>query len=315
MNADRSKLWRLLGRCGHPAAPKPARLLYSFYQAGFKVGHRIVVGHDRVPVYEDDWDVLVILDGCRVDVFDSVATEFEFVEAGTSTTSVGSSSLEWMEETFTEEYADDVAETAYVTGNVKSHVALDPEDFAVVDEVWKYAWDEDLGTIPPRPITDRALRIWGDRDPERMIVHYMQPHFPSLVAPDLGSGTLRDLDGGEWRDDSVWNRLRSGDVAAETVWDAYRGNLLAVLEDVELLLESIDADDVVISSDHGNAFGEFGFYDHPGYHPLSVLREVPWYETSANDTSNYEPSTERQSIDVSDEGVERRLESLGYVTS
>jgi len=58
---------------------------------------------------------------------------------------------------------------------------------AVLDEVWTYAWDNELNTIPARPITDRAISTWRQEDVNKMIVHYMQPHVPFIDRPDLGT--------------------------------------------------------------------------------------------------------------------------------
>lgn len=44
--------------------------------------------------FEKEWDVLVVLDACRVDLLNSVADEYEFVEGGRSIYSVGGTSPE-----------------------------------------------------------------------------------------------------------------------------------------------------------------------------------------------------------------------------
>jgi len=65
-----------------------------------------------------------------------------------------------------------------VTGNTWTDRYLDATAFAALDEVWKYAWDDDLGTVPAAAVTDRAVALARERDPERLVVHYMQPHHP-----------------------------------------------------------------------------------------------------------------------------------------
>lgn len=308
-----SRLWERIGKLGHPDASRAARSIYDLYEISFILLLRLARPQFRCPIYEKDWDVLLVLDGCRVDLLEAVAGEYAFVDVDETVESVGSASIEWLVKNFNEEFETEMAETAHITGNVKTNLALDSEDFLVLDEVWKYAWDEEMGTIRPRPITDRAIRTWRTLTPGRMIVHYMQPHFPSLSQLDLGSKTLRDMSGGDWESSSIWDRLRAGEVTHHEVWEAYQGNLEVVLGDVELLLESIDAETVVITSDHGNAMGEYGFYDHPGYHPLSVLREVPWCTTTASRTRDYEPEEHYEETEVTETTVKDRLESLGYV--
>jgi glucan phosphoethanolaminetransferase (alkaline phosphatase superfamily) len=87
-----------------------------------------------------------------------------------------------------------------------------------------------------------------------------------------------------------------------------------VLDDVELLLENLDAETVVISSDHGNAIGEWGLYGHPTHVPLSCLVDVPWYRTTAEDIRTHEPeSRDPDQEPLTSEEVKDRLADLGYM--
>lgn len=259
-------------------------------------------------VYERDWDTLVILDACRVDLLREVANEYPFVGPVESFESVGSMSEEWMRKTFTDEYADETRQTAYVTSNVFSGRVLDADQFLELDEVWRYAWDEDLGIVPPRPVTDRAIAVARDRQPDRLIVHYMQPHHP-FVAGNAPDGFDADPFG-QGTGTTVVDALRKGRISRDAFWNAYRENLHLVLEDVAVLLANHDADTVVLTADHGDALGEWGIYDHPAgcLHP--AVKNVPWAETTAVDGGEYEPH-----LDQGDQraGVEERLRELGYL--
>lgn len=279
---------------------------YELYIGGLRRVNRVYPKGTNV--FNEEWDLLILLDGCRVDLVEEVDDEHDFLDSPGTLTSVGSSSLEWLERTFTNDRATEMRSTAYVTGNPFSYRVLDSEDLQVFDEVWKYAWDEDRGTILPRPITDRAITTAREENPNRMIVHYMQPHLPSVPKP-LSEGMNKETlgQGAGWK--SPWKRLRQGELERETVWEAYRTNLDYVLEDVELLLENVDAETAVISADHGNAAGEWGIYGHPRV-PLSVVREVPWYTTSASDEGSYEPDLEPSDRDGD---VENKLSALGYL--
>lgn len=280
--------------------------LYDLYVGGWRRADRFHSSGDHV--FDREWDVLVLLDGCRVDVMDEVADEYEFLDDPGTLTSVGSSSIQWIERTFTDEYAEQLRETVYVTGNPFSKRVLSDGDLFALDEVWRYGWDAEVGTVPARNVTDRAIAAGREHDAERLVVHYMQPHFPSVPDPltsGMNAETLGDGEG--W--DSPWHRLRRGELDEASVWSAYRENLHYVLEDVGLLLENFDADQVVISADHGNAVGELGVYGHPKV-PLSPIRNVPWYRTSATDTRSYEPDLE-PSDEIGD--VEEKLNALGYL--
>lgn len=270
-------------------------------------------------VYDEEWDLLVVLDACRADLWNEVAPDHDRFGPAETRTAVGGTSTEWLTETTAGADSAALAETAYVTGNPYSTSHVPDGAFGLQDEVWRYAWDDDAGTIPARPVTDRAIDTARKRGDEfdRTIVHYMQPHFPCV--PDV-EGTSAGTEGialdrfGE-EPISVWEELRFGQIEPADVWRAYRANLEYVLEEVALLLENFDADRVAITADHGNAVGEYWLYGHVGGVAHPGIREVPWYETSATDEGTHEPATyERagEDTDVDDDEVAERLQALGY---
>lgn len=257
-------------------------------------------------VYDREWDVLIVLDACRVDLLRSVADEYPFLDGIERMESIGSMSKEWMAKTFTDDHADEMADTVYVTGNVFSGRMLDEDRFQALDEVWRFGWDDDHDTVPPRPVTDRAIRAARESNPDRLIVHYVQPHHP-FIGLDRGF----DADPfGPALSDTVVDALRKDKIDFETFWAAYQENLRHALDDVELLLSNVEADRVAITADHGDALGEWGLYDHPVGCLHSVVRTVPWVITAATDEGTYEP--EPQSDDQSDT-ITEWLQALGYV--
>lgn len=260
--------------------------------------------NDGMNIYAEDWDLLIILDACRVDTLAGIDNEYEFLANSGSITSVGSSSPEWMTKTFTREQHDEIQRTHHITGNIHSREYLDKHPFATLDEVWTDGWDDDRKTVRAREITDRVINLLRKERTNRVIAHYMQPHYPYIPHPELD--TRNPFDGKP----EIWHQLREGDVEKERILEAYRSNIRYVLDDVELLLQNVDADKVVITADHGEAFGEWGIYEHPGEMPLSVLREVPWYTTTATDQQTYEPDVKRR---LDDRSVEDKLRSLGYL--
>lgn len=280
--------------------------LYEFYSALWRyVGWHVPRGTN---IYEREWDTLIILDACRVDLLREVADDYPFLGPVESVESVGSMSEEWMAKTFTDEYAEETRRAAYVTSNVFSEQVLSADQFLELDEVWRYAWDDTLGIVPPRPVTDRAIDVARDIDPDRLVVHYMQPHHPFVAGNSPGEFDADPF--GRENETTVVDALRKGRLSREAFWEAYRDNLALVLEDVALLLANHDADTVVITADHGDALGEWGIYDHPAgcLHP--VVKNVPWTETTAVDKGEYEPQIEPREQEAD---VEDRLRGLGYL--
>ncbi len=288
------------------------------------VGRRLWMGDfSDETVLEREWDVLVLLDACRVDLLAEVAPEYDWlpspaeIEAG-SIDSVAGSSKEWMRRTFTRAHAATLEETAYVTGNPFSAEMLgDEHPLGLLDEVWRYAWDDDLGSIRPEPITDRAIAVGRSGEYDRVIVHYMQPHVPFLEHPDLHAGYRPEnwgspdsvVDPDEAGLD-VWGRIRRGELDEDEVWAAYADNLRIGLESVATLRRNVDGR-LVVSADHGNATGELGIWGHPD-RPVSSIRRVPWVELEARDEATRRPTLERESRRAVDPDVQERLRSLGY---
>jgi hypothetical protein len=285
---------------GWAGARKAAR---EFYVGTFRqVGRRLNYGRR---IYETDWDLLVVLDACRWDLLAEVADEYVFVDEEWAY-SCASASGEWHRKTFREEYAVEMRRTALVSANPYTEMHVDGGDFLLIDEVWRDAFDEEIGTIPAERVVDRTIRAGRQHDPDRLVAHFMQPHYPFVPDP-LDEGIALGRDHTPW--DTVWDRIRKGTLSRERAWSGYRENLRYALDHVETLLENVDAERVVITADHGNLLGEFGLYAHPQYVPIPALKRVPWCVTSATDEGRHEPAEPQETTDVS---RDEQLEALGY---
>ncbi|MFB6187586.1 MAG: hypothetical protein ABEI86_12070 [Halobacteriaceae archaeon] len=293
----------------------------------------IVQSHLRfgTNIYEDNWDGLIVLDACRVDALQEVQDEYDFLGSIETRWSRGSTSKEWLENTFTTKYRDEIASTACITANpfiqelrggppdpsgyppardsaicnhrLVSKLIRDDvvsvEDFGEVIELWDLVTGEDDPQTHPNPVTDCAITTARNTDHNRYIIHYMQPHHPFYGSEqrtwtEEPFGYLKD--GGEF----------------QTVWDSYIDNLRLVLDYIELLIENFDAEKLVITADHGELFGEWGLYSHRVGVPHPNLRKVPWVETTATDTESYQPDYELANERASEEEIHERLEDLGY---
>ncbi len=296
---------------------------YAYVGANLTLTSRRPVGTHP---YEQDWDALIILDACRVDALQELQDEFSFINSVDSVTSVGSTSGEWMAHTFDRAYREEIAQTAMVTANVHSETVLrdrvvppqyvaapftwpawnpvEPDSLGLLDEVWRYEWDDELGTVPPRAITDQAITAGRMGEYDRMVVHYLQPHAPYLAANPDGTVTTTY--------EEPLKSLRKGNISRPEAWDAYLETLRLVLSDVELLIDNMDAERVVLTADHGEAFGEVGFYEHPVCCPHPVVKKVPWVELTATDSETYEPAIKDVNPPEQSD-ITGQLEALGYV--
>jgi hypothetical protein len=274
---------------------------------------------ENLDVIAADWDNLVILDACRYDLFEA---RNQLEGNLRSVRSKGSDSWEFMDANFADRTLHN---TVYVTAN--PHVYELPGDtFHAVENLLETRWDEESGTVRPEDVVEEATAAL-DRYPEkRLIVHFMQPHFPFLgpTGQTFNQMGIKNLDAAERNDaPNPWfDLIYGGVVDAETVLTAYRENLDLLFPHVERLLEALSGKSVV-TSDHGNLIGERGFpipmrmYGHPRGLDRDEVRTVPWLELESADRRRIvsEPSQEDQQgeTETDDDVVEDRLNALGYV--
>lgn len=289
-------------------------------------------------VYTRDWDILILLDTCRVDALREVAPEYDFIKEIDSIRSVGGRSPEWIAKTFTEEYEKVIQQTAYLSANVFAKPILDaesPDASSLADKSFTYDLLKRIPTVsvdklgmceylfeyesvgeegplgheeggtPPRYVTDRGIDVARSGKFDRLILHYLQPH-PPYIARALEENRPLQRHERDW-----WGYI--GDTGdKETIWETYLDELRYVLDEVEVLLENVDANHVAISADHGEAFGEYWEFGHKtgSIHPK--VRNVPWVETTAVDTGSYEPEFEAPSKANREDDLSEQLQALGY---
>lgn len=282
-----------------------------------RIEHRVIAPfqqqlyHDNgARVMDLDWDNLLILDACRADLFEE-AVELDRFDDYRQVTSIGSSTPEWTQRNF---QGDRFGDTVYVTGNPQiSKYAGD--SFHKVIEVWDDAFDESHKTVLPNEMVDAALQAHNQYPNKRLVVHFMQPHTPfvhrdEIFPPDHG---VTDATLDESKEEL---KTMVDAVGLNSVWSAYKDNLLVAMDDVWTLLDELDGKSVV-SSDHGELFGERAppfFNRHYGHstgirHPDLV--EVPWAVSDA--ASRRRIRVGDVSVTESDsDKIERQLKMLGY---
>ncbi len=262
----------------------------------------------------DDWDYAVILDACRYDSFESHYREY--LDGGSLDKRIGAScTTQWLRTVFQENYP----EIVYVSGNpwVNSITAWDGFEpytkFGEILDVWKRGWDEEKETVPPEKVTEAAISASQNYPEKRLIIHYLQPHYPYL-SKEIPSNIQMYFDGVDGRNgvknskllkffkfvnerlermlgrERFWKfrnylDMKTGYIE-EYLWrnhteeelkELYEKNLERVLEEAENLLNHLEGK-VVITSDHGEALGEDGDFFHPYGTKNPAVREVPYWK-------------------------------------
>lgn len=276
--------------------------LNQFYYGGLR-GKEF--NPDGVDVFEESWDVLVILDACRHDVFVDAVGDGLGTEPVSSRVSRGSATREWIRGNFADRSLHDVC---YVDSNGYYDRLNDEIDA----EVFKYILVENdaFGGISAHPdrVTDEAIAA-ADRFPDkRLVVHYMQPHQP-FFGPSAA-----DIE----HHPKFPRTVVENDLDRATVERCYRENLELALDAVERLAETLEGR-MVVTADHGELLGgpqspfPGRYYGHPENLYVPELVEVPWlvHETGSRPTVR-EEQPRRNEVDLSGDELDQKLEDLGY---
>jgi len=305
-------------------------------------------------IFDRDWDLLVILDACRVDTLASLADSINWIDEIDKIRSVGGMSAEWMLKTFTQQREEIIDETAFVSGNIWSHrifnerfhehmehrydmihegfpkwEPVSANDFAYYETVYPFS-NQDLRLHPeaehiPHVLTDRAIAVGRQEDFDRMVIHYTLPHLNHIAnALDWAAGehTLHELMTGDLAisrdlqpEEKSFEPARRGEVSAELVMGNFAANLRFAVEYVNILTQNIDATNVIISADHGEGFGERGVWGHPYGCPFPPVKTVPWASTTAIDKRTYEPQYEKIDRVPTEQELREHLQAMGYYPS
>ncbi|ELZ04601.1 hypothetical protein [Natrialba aegyptia] len=272
-----------------------------------QLGKRINYGERPI---EKEWDVLIILDACRADLFAEFAPQhpvYDEFETTTSIYSCASTSSEWFRKAFGSASDQELSKIHYLSANLFSD-CVDPNRFHEMTELWRFV-EEDEKHCDPAEVTAEALRANRESDAERLVIHYIPPH-----APFLHCEGKYELENPVWRGDShqVWLGLQSGEFDRAEVWNDYGQNLLTVLDEVDTLLTHLSGT-IAITADHANGLGELGVYGHPGYSPVPAVKRVPWV-TAVGQGQSYSVSDLDALMDRNEgSNTDEQLEALGYL--
>jgi len=268
-------------------------------------------------IRKKDFDILIILDACRYDIFKSVY-KLILGDVGIlkKAISPATHTIEWLNKTFGGIYWDDViyvsantfVNSKRITPRYKGYTFDGMKHFRRVVDVWDWGWDENLKTVHPEEVTKGAI-VTIDMNPRmRFIIHYVQPHLPYIYYG--GVRKTASIIMGEKRGNKIktWKKIigktANKFLSQETIWKialklginpdwgmgelwakygrdgiirGYTEDLKLALKYVKVLIDRYPHKKFILTSDHGERLGEKGNYEHGGKRDKEVI-EVPWLE-------------------------------------
>lgn len=264
-----------------------------------------------VDIFDEDWDMLVILDACR---YDSLEATDELPGRLESRISRGSATHEFLTANL---QGRDLTDTVYVTATPQVHRFADELNVTFFDTIEIWRDEENVWTAPdgrmgvlPETTAEHAESAAEKYPNKRILVHFTQPHTPYLDPPTDELKT----------DGNVFRKTIKGEIAVSKVEfrEAYRRNLERTLPHVSDLMDSVEGK-TVVTADHGELLGERGFpvplrmWSHPHGIYMDELVRVPWLVHQNGNRRNIiaeQPVHERP--DVEWDVVKGRLQNLGY---
>lgn len=257
-----------------------------------------------VDIFREDWDNLIVLDACRFDYFKKYS---DLPGKLTKKESKASMTHEWLTANFTDRRLHDLV---YVSANGNFLHQRKAMNSAVHEFIG--LWDDEYRTgemnrvTPPGIVTKHAVDAAENYSRKRLLVHYLQPHYPYI-----GPGAEGITPEGSLEQMVVENRLTT-----EKLRELYRENLEIVIEEVHDLLSHLEGK-TVVTSDHGEMLGERSYpmpirqYSHPRGIYTNELVEIPWLTYTRGQRRRI-VEDEPETVEYDDEGVEEHLRQLGY---
>lgn len=262
-------------------------------------------------IFKKDWDMLIILDGCRYDLFDK---ETELEGKTSAVTSRGSESEEFMNQNFT---GNQHFDTVYISANPYTYKVRQGVFYNVYD-VSQTHWDASLSTVPPESVTNLTLEVADEFPNKRIIAHYMQPHYPFIgkLGQSIDSGGINESEA------DIWTLLQNNrcPVGEETVWEAYAENYRVVEPHIRRIWDQTIGK-TVVTADHGNLIGErispipVRYYGHPPRVRHPKLITVPWHILPVDNRRKITtdpPIKQKKKQANNEEQIRKRLSALGY---
>lgn len=148
----------------------------------------------ELSIMNQDWDRLILLDGCRYDYFEKIYGEYLNGKLQ-KVKSVASHTSEWLTKTFGKRRYEDIV---YLSANprvnslgIKTIGGFDGrKQFGKVIDIWDTGWDEELKTVPPEEVSKAVMERQPDFTDKRLIIHFIQPHPPYIRIGPLGGKAI-----------------------------------------------------------------------------------------------------------------------------
>lgn len=287
------------------ALKDPEEALYQLYGRTFgRVRQRLSNHYQPLTnelILDEDWDILVVLDACRIDTLKETSPFDSEIHAAVTQ---GPNTGTWYRQNFADMDNDNII---YLSGNPAAADADVANTFFKFEDCYNKYWDDNIktlngeGTVDPQKLARTAIYYNKEYPDKRIVAHFLQPHTPFVDTPATPSNAKYNHAG-----------IRKGKVSAEEIMKA-TSECLDYLSDALREIKKYTDGEILITADHGDALGEIGVYGHPPWARIEQVTKVP-RQIIHGDGRNLEIDTLPSNFN-NNEGVTRdeRLKQLGYL--
>lgn len=252
--------------------------------------------NNGIYILEEEWDHMIILDACRYDAFKEVFMEFKIEGKLYHRISRDSFTKGFLIENFSNGKFDDII---CITAQPNVHKLQLQNNFYKTVLV---EWDKKIGTVPPSAVYRYALDIIQKHPHKKLIIWFLQPHSPYIGLDfkiDESSITFLHKDKSSKVRFNPFRYYYKGfsryiKINKKILYEAHKENLRWVMPYVKKLIDVLPGK-IVVTSDHGDAFGEWihplipiQVYFHPAKVRIPVLVKVPWLIVEGKGKINFD---------------------------
>jgi hypothetical protein len=243
--------------------------------------------------------------------------------------SKGGETGEFIENNFTDKYYEDIV---YVSATPRHAEYLSDKVFEYIP-VWESEWDDETGMVPAEKMHDYCVQALEDHPDKRIIFHFIQPHLSIYSSSELSVESDKNLGSDKtvlrkfiegkisktFPGESPWRLYQEGQVDKQDLWGLQRAKLEEFFEQVDRILPFLSGE-IVITSDHGNCYGEklhpllpWRIYEHPKRMNHTSLRKIPWFRLENTEKTKEISASNSNKSDANSDIAKERLRDLGYI--
>jgi len=132
---------------------------------------------------DEEWDILVIFDSCRYDIFrDTYKEYFPNAKLTKATNKYITSTEDWLLNTFSNKDCSNIVYMCPIY-SLREWIKNWPGEhkfFHHVIEVWRTHWNREMETVLPDDMMKLSINTIKEYDDKRIVIHFMQPHHPYM---------------------------------------------------------------------------------------------------------------------------------------